>query len=341
MSDQPQPRAKKAANYKSRAWGLLIIVVLALAAWYYLSGGAGDLLRGVLSEDAVPEPSATPAQKAAQVVPDTRLVQRLDALETATLRLESAQEAQGELLASLDRFAQKADLNDSAARLREEIRAMRDSFPRTLELEHSQAALALRLLELAEIEHRLFGDSSALVSLIERVQALLRDHPLAMDIKVDLARLGEDIASSTTSDRLQLAESLQAMMREAAEVPLRPSRYEAGRSDAAGILDRVAAGLKSLVRVSRLDASDDGHVLNRVQLVLALERMQVALLRRDETALARERSFALDWLERHAQLEDARTQALLSEISALDMVDLGVQREEFASLIERVNGLVE
>ena len=337
MSDEQQAEQKKKAPLKSWALGLLLVAVIVLGAWWYFLGGGGALVQRVLPQEAALEPS----ERTPQLMQAEALEHRVNALETAALALDVAQKAQGARLASLDEFARKQDMQESAARLREEIRATRASFPKTLELEHSQAALALRLLELAEIEHRLFGDSPALVSLIERVEALLRNHPLVIDIRVDLARLAEDIASSDASGQLEMAEALQLMTEQAARVALRPSQFDVTQEDSVGILDRLAAGLKSLVRISRHDASGEPEALGRVQLMLALERMQVALLRRDQVAFERETRFASDWLQRHAHAEDALTQELLGGIGALEVAAPGVQREDFADLIARLGPLAE
>ena len=179
-----------------------------------------------------------------------------------------------------------------------------------------------------------------MVSLIDRVQALLREHPLAMDLRVDLTRLSEDIAASTSGGLLEIFNALQTLTEQAAGVPLAKSQFEVVAEESVGFLDRMAAGLSSLVRFSRLDTPDEGEV-SRVQLVLAFERMQVAVLRRDEVAFEGERALASDWLRRHAQTEDTLVQRLLTGVESLEGTRLGVQRQEFADLIDRVGEIVE
>ena len=334
MSEQQtSPPAKKRA-YKSWLVGFLLLIVLAAVAWWYFIGRGEGLLRGVASGEVVPD--APGAREGGIAV----LERRLATLETAVLALEARAQTHDSALAALSEFARQDDVQESTSRLYAEIRAVRESYPKALEIERSQAALALRLLELAEIEHRLFGDTGAVVSLVNRAQALLREHPLAMDLRVDLTRLSEDIAASTSGGLLEIFNALQTLTEQAAGVPLAKSQFEVVAEESVGFLDRVATGLSSLVRISRLDTPDEGEV-SRVQLVLAFERMQVAVLRRDEVAFERERALAHDWLWRHAQVEDTLARTLLTGLEALEGTHLGVQRQEFADLIGRVREIVE
>ncbi|MCY4278604.1 MAG: hypothetical protein OXE81_12370 [Gammaproteobacteria bacterium] len=341
MSDEQAAEAPQASKKRSFAPWLIVaslVLPLALVGWWYFAGDAG--VSGLLSEgraSKVPETQATDAVG----IDIQALETRLSALESATILLESARVEHEAAMASFGEFARKEDVRQSAALLREEIRAMRGSFPETLELEHSQAALALRLLELAEIEHRLFGDSKALAVLIARVQALLRDHPRALDVRVDIARLGEDIAAAKTLDKLELAVALRDLVQDAAKVPLGQSQFDIVAASSAGFLERLAASLGSLVRVRRLESPDEQRMVTRAPLLLGLERMQVALLRRKQAAFERERASAIDWIEQHAEMESALTRELLAALHALDGVRLGVQRDEFDSLMMRVGELIE
>lgn len=338
MSDEQAPQAKKKRSFTSLAIAVLLVIASALALWWYLAGDVS--IRGMLGraiEPAETVPAAAPTGH--RVTQLEALERRLSALETASLALEAARSEHEAALASMSEFARQEDVRQSAARLREEMRAMRDSFPKTLELERSQVALALRLLELAKLEHRIFGDSQALASLLNRVQALIRDHPDALDLRVDLARLADDVAASDASDRLELAEILRALTEKAGKVPLRQSQFEIEAQASAGFFERLVAGLESLVRVRRLDSTDEHRMVTRAPLVLGLERMQVALLRRSQQTFERERAFVIDWVERHAEPESALTRDLLAGLGAIEDVPIGVQRDDFEVLIGRLGEL--
>ncbi len=334
-AEAPPQKQKKTRSFTSLTIFALLAIALALLGWWYVAGGGEDSFSSMFSQDRAAQTSAP------QAIDMQAIADRLSALESATLALEAARSEHEMALSSMDEFARQEDVLQSAALLRAEIRATRDAFPKTIELEHSQAALALRLLELAEIEHRLLGDSKALVSLIKRVQALLRGHPHALDLHVDLVRLSEDIAAAEPSGQLELAETLRALSRNAGKVPLIESQFDMKAEASSGLMERVAAGLRSLVRIRRLDSPDGADIVTRAPLVLALERMQVALLRREHIAFERERAFAVDWAQQHAEMESPLTRELLAALETLEGVDLGVQRDDFGSLIARLGELQE
>ncbi len=338
MSDEQAPQEKKKRSFASSAIIALLVIASALALWWYLAGDVS--IRTIFGQAAALEDTVPAAELTERRATEIEaLERRLGALETAALALEAARSEHEAAFASMSEFARQEDVRQSAARLREEIRATRDSFPKTLELEHSQVALALRLLELAKLEHGIFGDSKALASLLDRVQALIRDHPDALDLRVDLARLADDIAASEASDRLELAKALRGLTEQAAKVPLRQSQFDMELPASAGFLDRIAAGLRSLVRVRRLDSTDEQDTVTRAPLVLGLERMQVALLRRSQQTFERERAFVIDWIEQHAETESALTRELMAGLGVIDGVAIGVQRDDFDLLIARLGEL--
>ncbi len=96
-----------------------------------------------------------------------------------------------------------------------------------------------------------------------------------------------------------------------------------------------------MVRIERLNPRERQVSVSRLQLLLALERMQVALLRRNEAAFEQERSAMLTWLAAHLQAEHADTQALQARLNTLAGIDFGIQDVDFASLIERLDNLLE
>ena len=339
--DAPAPPQKR-RSFKSTFVIALLVVLLGLFGWWYLFGGGDGLFSGLFSDPVEPETTFVPVEPLPPQVQASALIEeRLERLETLAISLDAARREQQEILGSLEDFARTEDLQASSSRLRAEIRAVRASFPEAAELERSQVTLAWHLLQLAEMEHRLFGDAGAVASLLERVGHLLRDHPPAIDLMVDLARFEQEMKESQALGLLEVSEELAVMGELAARIPLLQSQYDPIPETSSGILDRVGAGLRSLVRVQRLEAGDPQDEVSRLQLMLGLERMQVALLRRDGLAFEQERAAMVVWLEDHAQMDHQDSQELLSRLAELEETDLGVQAVDFASLLSRLGELAE
>lgn len=343
MSDVgTQAPAKKRRSVKSTFLIVFVLVLLGFFGGWYLLGGGGKVLAELFSDSAEPESTIVSVEPDPPGVEESRVVEeRLEKLETLVISLDNARREQRELLGSLQDFVRSEDLQASSSRLRAEIRAVRASFPEAAALEGSQVTLAWHLLQLAEMEHRLFGNAATVSSLLQRVGHLLRDHPPAMDILVDLARLEEELSEPQALGLLEASDEFTAMGELAARIPLLQSEYDPIPRTATGILDRVGAGLRSLVRIERLEPRDAQYEVSRLQLMLGLERMQVALLRRDGAAFERQRASMLAWLEGHAQMGHQDSQDLRARLENLKEIDLGVQAADFASLLARLGELVE
>ncbi len=336
--ETPSP-SKRTLGFKSIALITFLAVLIVILAWWYLFGGGRAVFAGFFSDEAEPETTSVPAEpppprEEASAPIDQRL-------ETLANSLNAARTEQQALLESLEDFVRTEDLQASAARLREEIRAVRASFPQAQELERSQVTLAWQLLQLAEIEYRLFGNRQGVASLFERVGQLLRENPSAIELMVDVAKLEQDMKESQVPGVLAVSEELAAMGELVVKIPLRQSEYDPIPGNSSGILERLGAGLRSLVRIERLESGDPQDGVNRLQLLLGLERMQVALLRRDGSSFERERTSMVAWLERYAQTDHQDSQDMLIRLAALQEIDLGVQPVDFASLLTRVGALVE
>ncbi len=329
-------------SFKSTALIVLLVVLLGLLGWWYLLGGGGNVLANLFSDPDEVQVTSVPADPLPIPVQPSALIEaRLERLETLALSLDAARREQQEMLVGLQGFVSAEDLQASSSRLRAEIRAVRASFPEAAELEWSQVTLAWHLLQLAEIEHRLFGNPQAVASLLERVGHLLGDHPAAMDLMVDLARLEEEIRESQAPGLLEVYEQLAIMGELAGGIPLRQSQYDPIPETSSGILDRVGAGLRSLVRIERLESGDTRDEVSRLQLVLGMERMQVALLRRDGAAFEQQRTSMVTWLKSHAQMDHRHPQELLARLANFEEIDFGVQEVDFNALLSRLGALVE
>lgn len=339
MNDQETPTSsKKTLGFKSIALMSFIAALIVILGWWYLFGGG----KQVLSDQAEPESTLVPAESLAPAAEAGAPVdQRLETLENLANSLTAAQTEQQALLESLQGLVRTEDLQASATRLREEIRAVRTSFPEAQELERSQLTLASHLLQLAEMEHRLLGNGKAVASLLERVGQLLSVNPSAIDLMVDLAKLEQEMRASQTPGVLEVSEELAAMGELVSKIPLRQSKYDPIPASSSGILERLGAGVRSLVRIERLESGDAQDEISRLQLLLGLERMQVALLRRDSAAFERQRTSMVAWVEDYAQTDHPDSQDMLARLAALQEIDLGVQAVDFASLLTRVGALAE
>lgn len=340
VKSQAPPQGKR--SFKSIALATFLVAILGFLGWWYLFGGGRELAQGLSTEQPEPEAASVPV-RAQPEQPHPVIEERLTALETLTISLDAARREQQALIEVLQEqdFVRSEDLQVATSRLRAEIRALRASFPEAAELERSQVTLAWHLLRLAETEYRLFGNAMAVASLLERVGFLLSDNPLAFDLIVDLAKLKQDIEASQASGVLEVSRELSAMSELAARIPLAKSQYDPTVESASGFLDRMGARLRSMVRIEKLESADQEDEVGRLGLMLGIERMQVALFRRDGAALEREREHLTAWLERHAQMEHQDSQELLARLEALASIDLIVRAVDFAPLIARLGELVD
>ena len=321
----------------------LVVLLLGLSAWWVLMGPGKDLVPRSIFEgqEAAPEPT-TELESAPIYLVAGGVEERLEKLETLAISLNSSLGEQENQLALLDEFARSEDLQASVERLRGEIRGVRDAFPEAAELERSQINLAWHLLQLAELEYRLFGDTQTVVSILERAQNLLRHNPEAIDLLVELATLAHEIEESKGLGLLDVSEELRAIEELAVKLPLAASNFQSAQEEPSGLLARLGAGLRSLVRIERRSPSNAISEVNRLQLLLGCERMQVAALRRDGEGFHRERESAIAWVDDYADLESAEGKELLErfkglQTSSLDLatVDFHAPLAELAELASR------
>ena len=328
-------QAEKPATASSRR-GLksfvltLVVLLLGLSAWWMLMGPGKDLLPSWIFPDQ--EATLEPAG-AIEIVPTYPLAggveERLEKLETLAISLNSSLREQENQLAVLDEFARSEDVQESVARLRGEIRGVREAFPEAAELERSQINLAWHLLQLAEMEYRLFGDAQAVVSILDRAQNLLRHNPRAIDLLVEIATMAREIEESSAVGLLEVSEELRAIEDLVVKVPLAASDFQSVQAESSGVLARFGAALRSLVRIERRSPPNAFSEVNRLQLLLGCERMQVAALRRDAEAFYRERESAIAWVERYADLESAEGKELLERLKGLQTSSLDLATVDF------------
>lgn len=341
MNDvNPPSQPQKRGGFKSIAVTAFFVALLGFLGWWYLFGGGQEVFDGLSSPQAEPETENIP-MAAQPTQSDSMFEERLRSLETLAVSLDAARREQQALVEGMQDYVHSEELQAATSRLRAEIRAVRASFPEAAELERSQVTLAWHLLQLAETEHRLFGNGKAVASLLERVGYLLGNNPSALDLMVDLAKLKQEMEESQAYGVLEVSQELRAMSELAARIPLARSQYDPTPESASGFVDRMVAGLRSLVRIEKLESGDHEHEFSRLQLLLGIERMQVALFRRDGAALAQERVSLTAWLERHAHMDHPDSQDLLARLQALEEIDLGVHAADFSPLIARIGELVD
>lgn len=296
----------------------LVLLLLVLAAWWYFTGPGKEFLPDLLSpgEESAPD-RHDPLVDAFVSQPSTDAAQRLAKLETLAVSLDGSRRTLEAELSTLEEFARAEDLQASVTRLRGEIRGVRESFPEAAELEGSQITLAWHLVQLAEIEYRLFGDAEAVSSILTRVQNLLRDNPDAIAVLVDIGTLAHEIEESSSLSLLAVEEELRDIEALSLGVPLAASEFRAEAPDASGFFERLGSGLRSLVRIERRVAETAESQVTRLQLLFRCQRMHLAALRRDGGAFHRERLSAIDWLDKYADHESEEAIELRDRLEGL------------------------
>lgn len=334
QAEQPQSTA---SSWRRSFLVTLIVLILGLLAWWFFMGTGKQMLSDIWPFGQDPPPAVPElAPQAAPTGSPDELRQRLENLEALAMALQSSGEALESRIASLDELARSEDLRASVARLRGEIRGVRESFPEGADLVKSQINLSWHLLQLAEMEYRLFGDVEAVLALLGRIGNLLGENAEAIDILVDLRTLAQEIQASRNLTLLEQLDELRAIEQLAAQMQLAPSEFHIDSTAPAGFVSRLWAGVRSLARIERRSSFDEIREIHRLELLLMCQRMQVAVLRRDAASLQGERDLAINWIERHAQSDDARTQELLSRLHALQALAVKLASVDFATPLARL-----
>ncbi len=221
-----------------------------------------------------------------------------------------------------------------------------------------------RQWKLAEVEyllsvanHRLHlqRDATGAVALLERADELLADLDdfVFHDVRALLTaerlalRTFEDVDTQGLFLRLEATKGLLDRL------PLRLPEYvaedsadQAAADAEESMIDSLLSRLGSLVRFRRHEGEtirpllppDQAEYLEQ-HLILALERAQLALLRRDQRIYASSLQSARQWLHRFVDPERAAVVEATRELDALIAVDLGAELPDISTSLARLREL--
>ena len=275
-----------------------------------------------------------------------RVTGDLAALETRLAELSRQQSAAFEAVEERARAARRA----TEEALRESLAEVaRQAPPSTSEWRRAEVRYLLRIAN-----HRLLleRDVAGALDLLHAADAILAelDDFALHEVR---ARLADEMAALAGVEGIDLQGMflrLEALKRELDRLPLRVPEYLVAETEAApgddsfwGVLGDEIGGYLRLRRfdgaVKPLLAPEEAVYLE-LNLRLMLERAQLAAVRREQLLFEESLATAAEWVERYLDGDDRAVQHLLSELRALQAVDLAQPLPDISGSLNALNAVL-